>query len=266
MIAGMYMSCMGAAVQAARVDTIANNNANLNTTGFKPDFTTFIAVPSESVWKGMGRRESDLILEKTGGGTWMDQTTTDFTPGPLLPTKAPFDVAIQDDPGKVSFFKVRAGTEQEAQIRYTRNGNFMLASDGTLVTNTGLPVLSENDQPILIPAGGTVEIMENGNVNVVQNGQTVVAGRIGLASTDLASAQRGLTKSSDSLFEPKEGTTLTPGGGKMLKGTLEGSGTNPIYEMVTMIEGQRSYELNMRFLKMQDSSLGAAIQRLTGRG
>jgi flagellar hook-basal body protein len=173
-------------VEQAKHETVANNLANSETTGFKPDFTTFMAIPAESVWKGLGRRESDLILEKTGGGVWMDRTTSDFSPGPLRETRNPLDVALVDQPGRVSFFKVRTGEGEDQQVRYTRNGNFLCNNEGMLVTNGGLPVLSEGDQPIIIPANsGKVEVSQNGDVSIVENGQSVLIGRIGVASTTL---------------------------------------------------------------------------------
>lgn len=265
MINGMYLSTMGAMVEMAKHETVANNLANSETTGFKPDFATFMAIPAESVFKGLGRRESDLILEKTGGGVWLDRTTSDFTPGPLRETQNPLNLAINDENGRVSFFKVRTGAGENEQIRYTRNGNFTLNNEGMIVTDGGLPVLSDTDQPIILPrTTGQIGILANGDVTIVENGEPALFGRIGLASTTLAEAQGGLRKLGSSLYEP-DGAQMENGGGTMLSGMLEESSTNPINEMMKMIEGHRAYELNMRFLSMQDQSLGTAISKLTAK-
>lgn len=261
MINGMYLSTMGAMVEMANHETVANNLANSETSGFKPDYATFKSIPAESVWKGLGRRESDLILEKTGGGVWMDSTMINFEAGPLRETRSPLDLAIDDKPGNVSFFKIRQNDGNEDIVRYTRNGNFTINNEGTLVTNDGYEVLDVNDQPITIPSGGKVEVTQNGDLSVVLNGESNLVGRVGLATTTVAEAQRGLKKLGDSLFEPN-GAQMAAGDGSIRSGMLEQSATNPIAEMAKMINGHRAYELNMNFLSMQDQTLGSAISRL----
>ena len=72
MINGMYISTMGAMVQATRHATIANNLANVNTTGYKPDWARFRHIPSESEWNPEIRIAPDEILRRTGGGAWME--------------------------------------------------------------------------------------------------------------------------------------------------------------------------------------------------
>ncbi len=265
MLTGMYISCMGAMVQQARHETTANNLANLNTAGFKPDYQNIMQIPAESVWKGLGRRESDWILEKTGGGAWLDSTSSDFTAGPLKTTNAPMDLALEDQPGKVSFFKIRSGEGEGEQIRYTRNGNFNISTARLLVNSVGMPVLSDANQPITVPPAEQISIDANGNVHIFNNGQRQLVGRIGIATTSAEEAQKGLKKLGDSLFQPKEGTVMEDGTGKMISGKLEQASTNQINEMVSMIEGQRTYEMNMKFLSMQDQTLGSAIQRLRGQ-
>ncbi len=264
MINGMYLSTMGAMVEMAKHENVANNLANSETSGFKPDYATFQDIPAESVWKGLNRRESDLILEKTGGGVWMDRTMTDFSPGPMRETRNPLDLAINDKQGEVSFFKVQMQGENGESVGYTRNGNFVINSAGTLVTTDGTPVLDDNNQTITIPSGGKVEVNRNGDIEVVINGASNLVGRVGLATTTLAEAQRGLKKLGNSIFEVN-GAQMNDGQGDIVSGMLEQSSTDPIYEMVNMIEGHRMYEQNMRFLKIQDSTLGTAISKLTAK-
>lgn len=271
MINGMYLSCMGAMVEQAKHETTANNLANSETTGFKPDFATFMSIPAESVWKGLGRRESDLILEKTGGGVWMDQTTSDFTQGPMRETGSTFDLSIMDenDKDKVSFFMIRPQGEQNAdKTFYTRNGNFTQNSEGMLVTKNGDMVLDATGQPISIPAlnGGKLGVNRDGEITITRGTEEQIVGQVGLASTTLSEAQRGLKKLGDSLFEPDTAVMVgSPIGTKIASGVIEQSAVEPVKEMVAMIEGQRMYEQNMKFLSLQDESLGAAISRLNGR-
>lgn len=264
MIYGMYLSCMGAMVESAKHDTTANNLANSETTGFKPDFAIFKDIPAESVRKGLGRRESDLILEKTGGGVWMDRTVSDFTAGPLQETGNVWDLAIDDKNGTVSFFKVQPQGE-EGTVRYSRNGSFMINAEGMLVTTTGDYVLDQNNQQITVPQNGTASVSRTGQIVVHDGNETVNAAQIGLATTTIEEAQRGLKKLGDSLYEPDTATMIEPPAETAIaSGVVERSAVDPVNEMVSMIEGQRAYELNMRFLSMQDSSLGSAIQRLNG--
>ncbi len=264
MIYGMYLSCMGAMVESAKHDTTANNLANTQTAGFKPDFAIFKDIPAESVKKGLGRRESDLILEKTGGGVWMDRTVSDFSAGPLQETGNTWDLAINDKNGTVSFFKVQPQGE-EGTVRYSRNGNMTINGEGMLVNTSGDYILDQNNQTILVPDNGEATVSRSGQIVLHDGNEFIEVAQIGLASTTLEDAQRGLKKLGDSLYEPDTATLIErPAETTIASGVVERSAVDPVNEMVSMIEGQRAYDLNMRFLSMQDSSLGAAIQRLNG--
>ena len=264
MIYGMYLSCMGAMVESAKHDTTANNLANSQTTGFKPDFAIFKDIPAESVKKGLGRRESDLILEKTGGGVWMDRTVSDFSAGPLQETGNVWDMAINDQKGTVSFFKVQP-LGDEGEVKYSRNGNLVLNSQGQLVNTNGDLILDQENQPIVVPNTGIPSVSTSGVITVKNGTEVAQVAQIGLATTTIEDAQRGLKKLGDSLYEPDTATMINrPAETAINSGVVERSAVDPIKEMVSMIEGQRAYQLNMKFLSMQDSSLGAAIQRLNG--
>ena len=272
MIYGMYLSTMGGMCEMSRHDTIANNLANVNTDGFKPNFSICRSVPAESVIKGLGRRESDLILEKTGGGAWVDRTATDFTNGPVIPTDGPLNMAIYDkDPDRVSFFMVRRrGGAHDGEVHYTRNGMFQRDNDGQLVTTSGDLVLDAEGQPMTIPQSGTLKIGDDGVIrHTLDNIESVVVGRVGLASLPKLDAELYLKQMGDNCYVPEEGTDTEMDTVQITadikSGMLEQSSTNPVYEMVNMIDSQRSFEMNMRFLSMQDQTLGQALSRLTPR-
>ncbi|MDR0866980.1 MAG: flagellar hook-basal body complex protein [Planctomycetota bacterium] len=274
MINGMYLSTMGATCEMARHETVSNNLANANTDGFKPNFSIFRDVPAESVIKGDGRREIDVILEKTGGGAWMDRTTTDFTPGPVVTTDNPLNMAINDkDRSRVSFFMVRPRDAADDDVRYTRNGTFMRAEDGMLVTTDGDLVLDGGGGPIqLTGSQGFYKVGDNGVVTVTNDFvDNAVLGQVGLASITKEEAHFALRQLGNNQYVPDktinyELTFDTVNRTADTKsGLLEQSATNPVYEMVDMINAHRSFELNMRFITMQDQTLGQALSRLTAR-
>lgn len=272
MINGMYLSTMGGMCEMHRHETIANNLANVNSDGFKPNFAICRAVPAESVIKGLGRRESDIILEKTGGGAWVDRTATDFTNGPVIPTDNPLNMALYDkDHNRVSFFAIqKRGGANDGAVWYTRDGNFTRDNDGMLVTTNGDFVLDAEGQAIRIPLGGFLKVGDDGTIrHSTDNVESQVMGRVGVASLSRENAMLYLKQMGDNCYLPEEGTGVTMDNGSetvdIKSGMLEQSSTNPVYEMVSMIDSQRSFEMNMRFLSMQDQTLGQALSRLTAR-
>ena len=135
MLRGIYAAAAGMINQRERLDVISNNLANISTTAYKrsqPVSRGFYQIFAEEVVRFPSLRGSQAV---PGGGSTLDATADDFSPGPLVDTGNPLDVAI-DGPG---FFVVRA----PAGERYTRAGNFSLNPEGQLVTQNGEPVLGE---------------------------------------------------------------------------------------------------------------------------
>ncbi|MCX7935157.1 MAG: flagellar hook-basal body protein [Planctomycetota bacterium] len=255
MIYGIYLSTMGALVQARRHDITANNLANVNTPGFKPDWAIFREVLAESLRQPGHRSEIDAILEKTGGGVWLDKTISNFKAGPLRLTGNPLDLALEDrEAGKVSFFQVRK--PDAAEVYYTRNGHFMLDQQRRLVTADGHLVLSPAGEPVVLPASGAFRINDDGAIFNEANEQV---GQIGVVRT---AEPNKLRKIGDSLFANPERAALAVDQRGIRAGVLEDSGANAIFEMVNMIEGHRLYEANMRFISIQDETLGQVVQRI----
>lgn len=255
MIYGMYLSTMGAMAQAARHQAIANNLANAETAGFKPDMQLFRSIPVESRMRGGPRLEVDRILENTGGGVWVDHTTTDFSPGPFRETTNPFDLALDD--GSVpytSFLVVRQpGTEE---IFYTRDGHLGLNGEGQLVHRLGYEVLNAEGEPIEIPGVNEVRILEDGTIVDMQTNLDV--GQIGVVRTE---EPLRLEKRGGNLFAAGA-ARLEPHQAHLRSGFIEESATDPIREMAAMIEAQRTYESNMMFLRIQDETLGDTVGRV----
>src|SRR4051794_9712095 len=140
---GMYISAEGAAAQAQRLEVIANNMANVDTTGFKQDVPMFQARFSEAIQRGQAQ-PGDGSINDIGGGVKIVGVQTDYAPGQLKRTGGDLDLAIT---GK-GFFHV-AG--EDGQQYLSRAGAFALDVHGRLVT--------ENDQrPVLDQSGSEIQL------------------------------------------------------------------------------------------------------------
>lgn len=263
MINGMYLSTMGALVQTGRHATISNNLANTNTHGFKPDWSIFQAVPTENEWHHERRFQWDKILMNTGGGVWNDKTITNLASGPLQHTGNPLDLALADEPGagKHSFFMIRQGDNMAGDILYTRDGHFTPDQDGVLRTVNGDVVVSPEGEPIVLalPPDGQIHVRDDGSiVDLTADEGTEILAVIGIQRTaDYAN----IKKIGDSRFYADE-AEMEPYQAGVKGEYIEESSTNAIDEMTNMIEASRIYDTNMRFLSIQDETLGQTVRRV----
>lgn len=238
MIRGLYVAAEGMAARQKAQDAIANNLANLNTTGFKADRPAFEAVYERQLYRVQGTRSQPIGA--LSAGAILRELYTDLQQGALTTTGNPLDVAIDG----AGFFAV-----QTAQgIRYTRNGAFQRNADGMLTTRAGDPVLGEGNQPIRVPPNATVHIGEDGAV--LANGTRV--GRLLIVQGDLA-------KAPDGDFIGAAQPVANP---RVVAGALEASNVNMVREMVTMIELIRAYETHQKIIHAHDSTLERAINEL----
>ncbi|MDR0362601.1 MAG: flagellar hook-basal body protein [Planctomycetota bacterium] len=265
MINGMYLSTMGALVQTGRHATIANNLANANTHGFKPDWSVFEALPTENAWHPERRLLWDKILMNTGGGVWNSTTVANLSPGPMQFTNNPFDVAIRDEPGSETFgFFAIQPDDTDGTVYYSRDGHFVPDQNGVLRTVTGDRVLDVNGATIVLdpPESASVHIDSEGRILYQVAGEgTIEAGQIALWRT---ADYRQMKKVGDSRFLA-EGAQMEQWQNGFMSGNLEESGTSPIEEMTNMIEAARIYDANMRFLTIQDETLGQTVRRVGAR-
>ncbi len=263
MIYGMYLSTMGALAQSHRHATISNNLANTNTNGFKPDWSLFKEVPVENEFHPERTWHWDKILMNTGGGVWNETTFTDFQPGPMEYTGNVFDIALHDEPasGMVNFFMIRPDAEGAAMY-YTRDGHFVPDENGILRNMAGDLVLSPEGAPLNVtaPPNSVVSINEYGQIiaNMPAGEGNAVLGQIGVMRT----ADKDLmVKIGDNRLESR-GAAMAGYQFGIMSGYQEKSATNAIEEMTNMIEASRVYEMNMKFVTIQDEQLGNAISRI----
>ncbi len=244
MIRGLYTSASGMISQEIFHAARTNNLANIDTVGFKGDIPTFKSfIPYEIV---RYNKFEYTPIGKMNMGSKLDATYVDFSEGKIRETGNPLDVAIHGD----GFFVVsyRGG---EA---YTRAGNFLLSSEGELVTLDGFKVQGERG-PIIIE-GKQVEIGEDGSIYV--DGELVDRLKI----VDFPDREN-LRKIGYNLFT-YNGANLpqTPNEYMIKQGALEYPNVNIVKEMVSILEATRIYETNQKMLRMQDETLGRAITEL----
>ncbi len=231
----MYSAMFGAMTQEHRMNIIANNLANVNTTGYKQDRFAFedtmIHFAHERIMQPvLSLRDKELFPDPVHlSKVRMTDERVDLSQGPLKQTDAPLDLALMGD----GFFKVRT----EAGDFLTRNGNFQLTPDGVLVTSQGYPVLA---------GGGEVEIPPNSTIRVDGNG-TIFANGEELAQLDVVGVNdpAGIRKHGHNLFalyEERGGLEVELEERQVLQGYLEQPNVNVVEEMVNMIETQRAFE------------------------
>jgi flagellar basal-body rod protein FlgF len=241
MIYGIYHSAAGGIAQSAKLDVISNNLANINTPGFRKDFITFRDRLAESYEDKPDFQYRNRILDKMGGGLFIDRTFYQRDPGPVAATGAKLDVAINGS----GFFTVR----QNDKTYYTRAGNFAVDRTGRLCTaDLKYAVTNANGDEIIIARPEDAEIDPQGNIWVA--GENV--GRLGVA--EFANPEQ-LRKFGDNLFEYMGTDAPAASTSAIEQGALELSSVNPVTEMVDMISAMRAYEANITLARAQDGTL-----------
>ena len=238
--------------QQMNLNTIANNLANVNTTGFKKNKIEFQDMLYEKK-RAVGAEEGagNLVPAgvEVGNGSRVSSTAKIYTQGQVTQTGEKMDVAIQGD----GFFEVQ---RPDGTTAYTRDGGLKIASDGRVVTNDGLPLLS-GFQPIPVDAQN-VSISTNGQVTVQtpggsQNFQVQLVRFNNPAG--LRSAGGNLLEETPSSGTPTLGNPAEAGFGSLLQNYLETSNVNVAEEMVNMILAQRAYEVNSKAIQTSDQMM-----------
>jgi flagellar basal-body rod protein FlgF len=180
------------------------------------------------------------------------------TPGPAQRTDRGLDAMAMGD----AWFAVQGLDGNEA---YTRNGNFEISTDGTLITGNGRQVLSSDGGAITAPIGAEVTISPDGSISAKTGGQPAnVIGRLKLA---VPTAEDPLKRGEDGLFRTLSGDPLNnEDTARVQVGVLEGSNVNAIESMVGMIQTARQFEAQMRLMQTAESNDRSAGQLLGLQG
>ncbi len=248
LVRGIYTAASAMITEMAKQDIIANNLANMDTTGFKQDAISFRARMDQTIYGiAPGSSGGNPSVQKLGllsTGTTVDRISVDYAQGNLRPTSNPLDLGLRG----AGFFTIQ--TPQG--LAYTRNGSFQLNNNRILVDSEGNPVLSTSGL-IQLPPTGQFHVAQDGTVSA---GAQIV-GRLRLA--DFANRAKQLVKRGNSYYQMVSGTELPATGAAVQQGSLEQSTVNPISEMVDMITALRGYESSQKALQTEDSELGRAV-------
>ena len=250
----MHVAKTGLNSQQIKMQVIANNLANVNTTGFKADRTNFESLLYQ-VLRGAGENTSENTSLASGlsvgTGTRLLNTSKIHSQGSLINTGNSLDLSVEGD----GFFQVLM---PDGQIGYTRNGAFMRNAEGTVVTASGYPLQPE----IQIPEGtNEINVSSDGIISVMLAGQSdpQEVGQIALANFVNPQGLQAIGESfqieTAASGAPIEGNPRSAGFGKLSQGFLEGSNVNVVQQLVNMIETQRAYEVSSKSISAVDEMM-----------
>jgi len=218
------------------LNTIANNIANISTSGYRRESVIF----AEHV-KAMGGADPSLSIAT------MNHRYVDFSAGQISGSDNPLDMAIEGD----GFFLV----ESADGPRLTRAGSFSLNGVGELVNTEGRRVLDEGGGALVLPPQSTsISVAADGTITA--DNQPV--GRIGVVTADAAY----LVREGDNMFRAEQGyePVATP---RVRQNALEGSNVSAVTEIAHLIEVQRAYEMGQSFMQSDDERIKRTVRELS---
>ena len=257
MIRSLFSAATGMTAQQLNMDVIANNLANVNTTGFKRSRVDFQDLLYQTI-RSAGATQAQGVEVPTGIqvglGTRAAAIQKIFSQGDFQQTGNPLDVVIEGD----GFFQVLMPNGETA---YSRDGSFKMDSQGRLVNSDGYPVQPE----ITIPAeASNITFGADGTITVNLPGQSAPSevGQVQLVKflnpAGLSSLGRNLLSPTAASGDPTAGTPGQNGLGTTAAGFIELSNVKVVEEMVNMIIAQRAYEVNSKSIQAADDMLNIA--------
>jgi len=242
------------AAQQLNVDTIANNLANVNTTGYKKNNIEFQDLLYETIQAGgsSGNEGNEKPGEiQIGLGNKPISTFRCFTQGNVSETGNPLDIAIEGN----GFLQIQKADGSSA---YTRDGALRINSSGNLVTVSGLHVFPEISLPdnvsnVSITQDGIISVLIQGEAEPEEIGQLELATFMNPAG--LRAVGGNLFEQTEASGEPSYGQPGEDGFGPILQGYLEKSNVDVVQEMINLIVAQRAYEINSKAVKTADEIL-----------
>jgi flagellar basal-body rod protein FlgG len=250
------------AVQQYNMDTISNNLANVNTTGFKkarPEFQDLLYQTVNLAGTNSSTSTSLPTGLQLGHGAKLQSISHEYSTGSFKTTGGRFDLAIQGD----GFFSL---TQADGTLAYTRDGSFTIDQNGTMVAANGDTLnpqitIPQDTLSVTIAQDGTVSVTEAGQNQPQQVGQLTLVHFINPGGLNMLG--NNMVQPTLASGDPIEGTPGQDGLGTLQQGSLEASNVDVAEEMVNMIIGQRAYEANSKTIQTVDQMLQlvAALKR-----
>lgn len=255
-IRSLHTAATGMNAQLKMVDVIANNLANVNTTGFRRDRLHFADLFYEKlslVGAPMRTGRVKPVGLQVGNGVRVAASEKEFAPGGLETTGNQYHLAIEGDGGL--FFRIQM---PDGSMAYTRNGDFVPNEEGLLMTVTGYPL----EPNITVPQEAKrVEVSPDGRI-AFYDGQNRELQELGQITLSRFVNPAGLQNEGDNLFlataasgEPQDVIPGEQGNARIRQGHLEQSNVSAITELIRLIQAQRSYEINSNVIKTSDQAL-----------
>lgn len=266
MVRSLWTAATGMVAQQTNIDTIANNLANVNTTGYKTQTNEFKSLLYQTIQTKTttANGENKPVAAQVGLGVRNASISSVFKTGNMLASES--DTAFALD-GK-GFFAVRGA---DGNTYYTRNGNFQftLATTGNMLATTeGLPVLDTKGTPIVLDSKyvvSNITVSKDGSLCYPDeaNNPQPIGIQIGVFQFN---NPNGLERLAESLYQQtaasgqaiNEATDTNVEKTSVIQGYLEGSNVQVVDEMVNMIVAQRAYELNSKAITASDEMLQQA--------
>jgi flagellar basal-body rod protein FlgF len=237
-------------VMERQFDVIANNLANINTTGFKSSRSLFQEFLTGDARDNTFRGGDAQVHFVADGGAFYN-----FGQGPIQRTGNPLDIAIDGD----SFLAVTTPNGE----RYTRNGALQIDANGQLVTNTGIPVAGDGGGPITFqPTDRSISISADGRITVLDGPTNVEALRGKLKVVSFAQPNQLRSEGGNMFSAPNGVTGQPPTRINVMQGAIEGSNVNGVLEMTRMVEVNRTYAMIAATMKTQDDMHRNTIDKL----
>lgn len=249
---GMY-------AQQLNIEVIANNIANVNTTGFKKNKAEFqdlmyqeiVVNPLSS--SSPGSEDASVNKIQIGNGVQPSSTQKIFKQGDIVETRSQMDMAIAGE----GFFQIQ---KPDGTYVYTRDGALKVNAEGKLITSSGYKIdpevaLDENTLGIIVSRDGHIEVEE-------MNGEKYTVGQLELVRfmnpAGLKALGDNLYAETEASGRPILGTAGSDGFGEVVQGFLESSNVDIVEEMIAMITAQRAYEMNSKTVKTVEEMMSMA--------
>ena len=254
MIRALHTSATGMAAQESNVNTISNNIANVNTTGFKKARTEFDDLLYETVQEAGAKSSANSeynVGVQVGTGAKVSATRKIHTQGQPQMTNNPYDLMVNGE----GFLGVIG---PNGELKYTRDGSFNVDAQGNLVTRAGHKVfpgvsIPSNTLKLNISESGNIEAFTQNSVEPINLGQIPVFTFVN--PTGLRSEGGNLMGATAGSGQAIQNIPGENGSGILMQGAIETSNVNVMNEMTDLIKAQRAYEMNSKVMGVADQML-----------